>query len=157
VAVRLTLVLDDVIDAVKDPRVLDAAADALEETMTEGVSSTPIGHDLRLSGFRGGPMEFKASYTAGTGVVTMPLAGGTYALADKGRYKAPKRRPIRSKTRKRRGQRRPTLSTPWGPRVSVRRSKWPGFRLTDRFGNKAIGQSVEAAAREVVRQFDSAL
>lgn len=153
--VRLVPVLDDLLDALKSPRVLDAAAVAMEDTFEKGVASTPIGGSLRLSGFRGAPMSFDASFTAGTGVVTLPLSGGTYALADKGRYKA-KRGRIRSHERKRRGQRRPTLSTPYGPRVSVKRSLWSGFNLTDRFSTPTLDAAVEAATREAVHLFDQA-
>lgn len=148
-ALHLTVILDDLVDRVTDPRVQKAIAEALEDTMKDGTARF-IGADLRLSGFKGAPVEFAADFTAGTGIVTLPLRGGTYALADKGRRRA--KRVIRSRRRRRsRKHRRPALSTPWGPRRSVRGSTWTGFHLTDTLGPLAVAKATEAAVAEVLK------
>lgn len=149
-AVHLARVVTELEAVLKSPRVLVAAADALEDTMRT-VTARAIGGDLRLSGFRGAPVEFTASFTAGAGEVSLPLKGGTYALADAGRRRAKRR--IRSKRRKRRGRRAPALRTPAGPRRSVRGSRWRGFRLTETGGPLALNRAVKAAGEAAVREF----
>jgi hypothetical protein len=141
---------DDAVKAVKSPKVQGAAADAMEKTMTIG-TRVKLHGGLNMSNWKGAPIAFDASYTGGTGLVSLPLAGGTYALADLGRRRARKR--IRPKGRKRRGQRRPTLSTPWGPRTQVKGSKWTGFHLTDQLAPKALGKAAEAAIASAVKAF----
>lgn len=148
---RLAVVADDAVKAITSPKVQKAAADAMETAMTKGSLSLIGGGNLALSNWRGAPIVFDAAYTGGTGLVTLPLAGGTYALADKGRRRARKR--IRPKGRKRRGQRRRTLATPWGPRTQVRGSKWSGFHLTERLAPKALGDAAEAAIGVAVKAF----
>lgn len=147
---RLVVLAEEAEKAVTSPKVQEAAAKAMEKGMTVGTRVALHG-GLNLSGFRGAPIAFEADYTGGTGKVTLPLKGGTYALADKGRRRA--RRVIRPKGRKRKGQRRPTLATPWGPRVSVKGSTSPGFGLTDRLGPKALDDAEEAARSAGIQAF----
>jgi hypothetical protein len=148
---RLVAVADEAVEAVTSPKVQQAAAEAMEKAMSEGTRTIIGGGDLRLSGWRGAPMSFDADYTAGSGVVRLPLKGGTYALADEGRKRA--RKKIRPKGRKRRGQRRPTLATPYGPRVSVKGSTWSGFHLTDRLAPKVLDEAEEAAVAAGLKAF----
>jgi hypothetical protein len=156
VAERLIILLDTIHDVEGIPtslRVADAAAKALEDTMREGTVHA-IGADLRLSGFRGGPVVFRPERSAGHAAVTM--SGGTYALADAGRQQA--RRRILPKRRRLAGtKRKPALGTPGGPRRSVRGSRWRGKRITDTYGPKALEAAVEAAQRTIADLFAKAV
>jgi hypothetical protein len=128
VALRFVVLAEEAAKAVTSPKVQEAVADALERAIT-----------------------FAAGYTGGTGIVKLPLSGGTYALADLGRRKA--RKTLRSKGRKRKGKRRTPLMTPWGLRTSVKGSTWEGFHLTDRLSPKALDAAQEAALDEGLRAF----
>lgn len=154
-AVRLEVIsaaLDRAERAATSLRVADAAAKALAGVMREGTTRA-IGADLRLSNFRGGPVEFREERAPGRAALT--IGGGTYALADGGRRKA--RRVIRSKRRKRRGQRAPALLTPRGPRRSVRGSTSRPLNITDTYSPRAIDEAVEAARVVIVDEFAKAV
>lgn len=150
-ALRFVVLAEEAAKAVTSPKVQEAVADALERAMEEGSRTLIGGGDLALSNWRGAPITFAAGYTGGTGIVKLPLSGGTYALADLGRRKA--RKTLRSKGRKRKGKRRTPLMTPWGLRTSVKGSTWEGFHLTDRLSPKALDAAQEAALDEGLRAF----
>jgi hypothetical protein len=161
VTVRLNVLeafVKDAHAAASSVRVADAAARELEDVMRQGTVRA-IGADLRLSNFRGGPVEFKPQRAPGRAALV--LGGGTYALADAGRQQA--RRTIRSKRRgKVRGGRSPkrnhpaTLLTPRGPRRSARGSRSAGLNITDTWSPKALEAAVKAAVLVVVDQFAKA-
>jgi hypothetical protein len=155
VPTRFAVIDKAVVDAeraVSSLQPLDAAAKAMTKVMREGTVRA-IGADLRLSNFRGDPVEFKEQ--RGKGRATLTIGGGTYALADGGRKQAKRR--IRSKRRKRRGKRAPALATPMGPRRSVSGSRSRGLRITDQYSPRALDEAVAAAQRVVVDLFTKAV
>lgn len=151
-AVHLAAAVDDVHGALTSPRVAKAAADAMEKSYREGLARSPLGADLRLSGFRGGPVTLEASSSPGR--AELRVGGGTYALADTGRQQAGGRIFARGR---RRGGRAPALSTPRGPRRSVRGSTSRGFRLTDRIAPDALEAAAVAAVKAAETEFAKAV
>lgn len=124
-----------------------AAADAMHDAMLDATQRY-LGPDLRMSGFKGGPVVFKVEAKAKRATVT--LSGGTYALADKGRRHA--KRKLYAKPVRRKGQRRSALSTPRGYKRSAKGSTWRGFRITERHATDALDAGVVAAIDEIRRQ-----
>lgn len=150
--VQLASVITDLEDALDSPRPAEAAAKALEDTMRTGTARM-IGADMRLSGFKGGPVKLDGE--SKPGLAFLALAGATYALADGGR-----RRARRSITPKRKGRRRghpAALMTPAGPRYRVRGSTTRPMRITDTYAPKALEAGVEAASKAVAAIFNGAL
>lgn len=133
--------------AITSDAVARAACDAMNESMLHATARY-LGADLTLRGFRGAPVAFRQEATHSR--ARLVLAGGTYALADKGRHRGAGR--IRSKQRKRKGERAEPIRTPWGPRVSAKRSKWRGFDITDRHGSEALKAGTDAVIDAVMRE-----
>lgn len=123
-----------------------AAGKAMHDAMHDATARY-LGADMRMSGFRGGPVVFKVE--AKPKRATLTLSGGTYALADKGRKRA--KRKLYAKPRRRRG-RRSALDTPQGLRRSARGSRWRGFRITDRHAQEALDAGVVAALAAIKAQ-----
>jgi hypothetical protein len=124
-----------------------AAADAMHDSMMDATERY-LGADLHMSNFTGGPVVFKVEAVPKR--ATLTLSGGTYALADKGRRKAPRK--LYAQPRRRKGQRRAALDTPRGYRRSARGSRWRGFRITDRHAQDALDAGVVAAIAEIRQQ-----
>ena len=122
-----------------------AAADAMHEHMVTATERY-LGAGMSMSGFKGGAVVFKVEAKPKRATVT--LSGGTYALADKGRKRAPRK--LYAKPRRRRG-RRAALDTPQGLRRSARGSTWRGFRITERHATDALDAGVAAAIAEIQR------
>lgn len=122
-----------------------AAVKAMDKAMRDATASY-IGADLRMSGFKGGPAQFKGEAKSGSATLTM--SGGTYALADKGRRR--KRKRLWPKPGRRRG-RRSALDTPGGWRRWSTGSTWPGFNITERHGPDALDAGIEAARAEILK------
>lgn len=151
-AVQLASVITDITDAIDSPRPAAAAAKALEETMRAGVSSAIGG--MTMSGFKGAPVKLEGESKAS--LAWLPLSGGTYALADKGRQNA--RRRIYPKRRGRKGKGHPpALMTPAGPRRSVRGSRTRGKRITETYAPKAFEAAVDAAQKVIAADFAKAV
>lgn len=137
-AVNLTRYLKELEDQIEDPRLLKVAAEAMAESMRKATARY-IGGDLRMSNFRGDAPTFKTETK--TGAATVEIGGGTYALADTGRRQAKRAYP----------RRRRALSTPWGPRASVRGSTWGGFHITERHAPDALDDGIRAIVFELDR------
>ena len=106
------------------------AADAAVKVMRDATARV-IGGDLAMSGLRGGRARIESKGT-GRNVVVVTMSGGAYTLADKGRRRAV---PAKAKGR--------PLSTPWGPRMSVRGSTTRGHDITGRTGPKALDKAAD--------------
>lgn len=130
--VDLTRHLDRLVQRV-ETQVHTEAADAMADTLQRGAQRA-MGGDLTFSG-GGGTVRIKGDAEQGRAVVKV---AGAYALADKGR-----RRRVEAVARG------AGLSTPWGPRKSVRGSTWRGFGITDRFGREALRDGVDAVVDSV--------
>lgn len=135
-AVNLSRYVDELRADITDPALLKIGAEAMADEMRKSLALY-IGGDLRMSRFPGAPPTFTTSSSKGE--ATLELGGGTYALADKGRRQA-------KRARARRGS---ALRTPWGPRRSVRGSRWPGFSVTERHAAGALEAGVDAITAAV--------
>lgn len=136
----LTKPLEDLQRRLVSPVVTQQGAKAMADVMRKATASA-IGPDLRLSHFRGGPVQIEAKGTIG--VATTTISGAAYALADKGRRRA----------RRRIYPRGHALATPFGPRASVKGSTARGHNITERAspqayeaGKKAILDAVKRTA-----------
>ena len=125
--------LVDDLDAVDTRRAADAAVKAMRDA-----TARVLGGDLSMSGLRGSSARIESKGT-GRNVVVVTMSGGAYTLADKGR-----RRAVPAKARGR------PLSTPYGPRMSVRGSTTRGADITGKAGPKAL----ETAAEQIVRDLE---
>jgi hypothetical protein len=140
VAVDLSHYVEDIARAVRDPRILRVAAEAMSGEMKRATARY-IGADLKMSNFRGGPAEFITETK--NGEATLIMRGGTYALADTGRRQ-------KKRAFARRGS---ALNTPWGPKSSVAGSRWSGFGITENHGPDALDMGIRAVVAEVERGF----
>src|SRR5262245_61623018 len=115
----LTRSLDAFVDRVEGIGPARAAAEAMNEVMRKATADR-IGGDLRMSNFRGPPVDFVM--TVKPTEARLRLGGATYALADRGRHS--RRRRFRPR------QKDGLFNTPWGPRRSIKASTWDGFGIT---------------------------
>ena len=126
--------LVDDLDDIDTRRAADEAAKVMKQA-----TARVLGGDLSMSGLRGGGRARIETKGTGRNRVVVSMSGAAYTLADKGRRRAV---PAKAKGR--------PLSTPWGPRMSVRGSTTRGHDITGTAGPKAL----DAAAEQIVRDLD---
>lgn len=136
-AVNLSKYVEELAERIEDPALLKAGAEAMAESMKRATARY-LGSDLRMHNFRGPAPTFKTENAKGE--ATLEIGGGTYALADGGRRQA-----------KRAYARGRALSTPWGPRASVKGSTWGGFHITERHAPEALDDGIRAITFELDR------
>ena len=122
---------------VESKSVADAAAEAMEESITSAARKA-MGGNLTLSGLRAGPSVIKADSSSGRAEVTLQNT----TLADKGRRRAS---PARARGR--------ALATPFGPRMSVKGSTTRGKEFIEHGSDDAFDAGIDAAMSVIGRGF----
>lgn len=125
--------VEDIARRVESPAVTRAAAAAMAVVVTRAVSDA-LGGNLSMSGLKGRPARVEPSSNGP--MATVAVSGAAFTLIDKGRRR-------RVPARARAGG---ALSTPWGPRNSVKGSTTRGQHVLDRVADRAFDAGADAAA-----------
>lgn len=125
----LTRHIDRIEQQIRGGRQIDAAATAMADSLREATARY-LGGGLSMSGAGSASIDVGDRTSSRLSV----RSGGVYGLADGGR-----RRAVAAEA-----EQGSALSTPWGPRQSVKGSTWAGFDITGRHGRDAIRAAIAA-------------
>jgi hypothetical protein len=126
--------IDRIEDKIRNGRQIDAAADAMADSLRQATGRYLGG--LSMSG-TGRAVSVEAGPSSGHSITVR--SGGAYGLADSGR-----RRAVPAVAAPGRA-----LQTPWGPRQRVRGSTWAGFNITERHAAEAFSAGIAAYMNEL--------